>query len=67
MKEKINEIVKLCAKNNFEFILTKEGDKNKFNIIVEEKKFILNIPDFEDKNLISTLNKKIEELKNLSK
>lgn len=67
MTEKINELVKLCAKNNFEFILTKDGDKNKFDIVAEEKKFILNIPDFDDKNLIFILNQKIEELKNLSK
>lgn len=63
MIEQINELVKICGKNNIEFILSKDGEFNTAEFFESEKKFELKIPDFEDKNLKSLLENELEELK----
>lgn len=63
MVEQINELVKICGKNNIEFILSKEGESNTAEFFKNEKKFELNIPDSEDKGLLNLLENKLEELK----
>jgi hypothetical protein len=63
--EKINEIVKICGKNNIEFILTKENEINTAKLNIEDGKFELNIPLPEDNNLKNLLDKELNELKQL--
>lgn len=67
MTDKLNELVKLCGINDIEFIMTKEGDENQIELLKEEKKFILNVPNTEDKELENLLSNKINELKELFK
>lgn len=60
--EKLNELVRLCGINNIEFTIHKSED-NSVEFINEEKKFIVNFADGEDKEFENLLDSKISELK----
>lgn len=61
----LNELVKLCGVNDIDFTITKEGTTNSVEYLKEEKKFLVNVPDGEDKELEILLTNKINELKEL--
>jgi len=64
---KLNELLILCGINNIVFTYQKEEGGNYINFNEPEKTIVVNISDYEDKELDSLLNKKIEELKELFK
>jgi hypothetical protein len=61
--EKLNEILIICGKNNVEFILTREDDKNNIKFDEDSKKLIVNFSDFEDKGIENMIDEKLKELK----
>jgi hypothetical protein len=64
---KLNELLILCGINNIVFTYQKEDGGNYVDFNESEKTIVVNISDYEDKELDSLLNKKIEELKELFK
>lgn len=64
---KLNELLVLCGINNIVFTYQKEDGGNYVDFNESEKTIVVNISDYEDKDLDSLLNKKIEELKELFK
>ena len=64
---KLNELLILCGINNIVFTYQKEEGGNYINFNEPEKTIVVNISDYEDKELDSLLNNKIEELKELFK
>lgn len=67
MVNQLNELVRLCGINDIDFTITKEGSANSVEYLKEEKKFLVNVPDGEDKELENLLESKIKELKELFK
>jgi hypothetical protein len=64
---KLNELLILCGINNIVFTYQKEDGGNYVDFNESEKTIVVNISDYEDKELDSLLNNKIEELKELFK
>jgi hypothetical protein len=64
---KLNELLILCGINNIVFTYQKEEGGNYINFNEPEKTIIVNVSDYEDKELDSLLDKKINELKELFK
>jgi hypothetical protein len=64
---KLNELLILCGINNIVFTYQKEEGGNYIDFNEPEKTIVVNVSDYEDKELDSLLNKKIEELKELFK
>ena len=64
---KLNELLILCGINNIVFTYQKEDSGNYVDFNESEKTIVINISDYEDKELDSLLNNKIEELKELFK
>jgi hypothetical protein len=64
---KLNELLILCGINNIVFTYQKEEGGNYVNFNEPEKTIVVNVSDYEDKELDSLLDKKIEELKELFK
>jgi hypothetical protein len=64
---KLNELLILCGVNNVVFTYQKEDGGNYVDFNGTEKTIIVNISDYEDKELDSLLDKKIGELKELFK
>jgi len=64
---KLNELLILCGINNIVFTYQKEDSGNYVDFNESEKTIVVNISDYEDKELDSLLNNKIEELKELFK
>ena len=64
---KLNELLILCGINNIVFTYQKEEGGNYIDFNEPEKTIVVNVSDYEDKELNSLLNKKIEELKELFK
>ena len=64
---KLNELLILCGINNVVFTYQKEEGGNYIDFNEPEKTIVVNVSDYEDKELNSLLNKKIEELKELFK
>ena len=64
---KLNELLILCGINNVVFTYQKEEGGNYIDFNEPEKTIVVNVSDYEDKELDSLLNKKIEELKELFK
>jgi hypothetical protein len=64
---KLNELLILCGINNIVFTYQKEEGGNYVNFNDPEKTIVVNVSDYEDKELDSLLDKKIEELKELFK
>jgi hypothetical protein len=65
--QKLTELLTLCGKNNIEFVLKKEEEKNSVVYDDEKKKVSINFVDYEDKELETLLSNKINELKELFK
>jgi hypothetical protein len=65
MVNQLNELVKICGINDIDFTMTKEGDENSVVYLKEEKKFLVNVIDGEDKELEILLTNKINELKEM--
>ena len=59
----LKQILVICGEKEMEFILQKEGSENE--IIISDISLILNLPDFEDKDLESKLNECLVKLKSL--
>lgn len=64
---KLNELLILCGINNIVFTYQKEEGGNYIDFNEPEKTIVVNVSDYEDKELDSLLNNKIEELKELFK
>jgi hypothetical protein len=64
---KLNELLILCGINNIVFTYQKEEGGNYVNFNEPEKTIVVNVSDYEDKELDSLLDKKINELKELFK
>jgi hypothetical protein len=64
---KLNELLILCGINNIVFTYQKEEGGNYVNFNELEKTIVVNVSDYEDKELDSLLDKKIGELKELFK
>jgi|688.fasta_scaffold864742_2 hypothetical protein len=64
---KLNELLILCGINNIVFTYQKEEGGNYVNFNEPEKTIVVNVSDYEDKELDSLLDKKIGELKELFK
>ena len=64
---KLNELLILCGVNNVVFTYQKEDEGNYVDFNKDEKTIVVNISDYEDKELDSLLDKKIGELKELFK
>ena len=64
---KLNELLVLCGINNVVFTYQKEDGGNYVNFDENEKTIIVNVSDYEDKELDSLLDNKIKELKELFK
>ena len=64
---KLNELLILCGINNIVFTYQKEDSGNYVDFNESEKTIVINISDYEDQELDSLLNNKIEELKELFK
>ena len=64
---KLNELLILCGINNVVFTYQKENGGNYVDFNKDEKTIVVNISDYEDKELDSLLDKKIGELKELFK
>jgi hypothetical protein len=64
---KLNELLILCGINNIVFTYQKEEGGNYVNFNKPEKTIVVNVSDYEDKELDSLLDKKIGELKELFK
>ena len=64
---KLNELLILCGINNIVFTYQKEEGGNYVNFNESEKRIVVNVSDYEDKELDSLLDKKIGELKELFK
>jgi hypothetical protein len=64
---KLNELLILCGVNNVVFTYQKEDGGNYVDFNKDEKTIVVNISDYEDKELDSLLDKKIGELKELFK
>lgn len=64
---KLNELLILCGINNIVFTYQKEDGGNYVDFNESEKTIVVNVSDYEDKELDSLLNNKIEELKELFK
>jgi len=64
---KLNELLILCGINNIVFTYQKEEGGNYVNFNEHEKTIVVNVSDYEDKELDSLLDKKIGELKELFK
>lgn len=68
ISKKLNHLLTLCAKQNFEFLLQKEGSTNRIYFTgPPENKLEINLGDVEDKDLEKILDEKIQELENLLK
>ena len=65
--DKLNELLVLCGINNVVFTYQKEDGGNYVNFDENEKTIIVNVSDYEDKELDSLLDNKIKELKELFK
>lgn len=59
----LNNIVIICGKNNFEFILTKDGEKNTSQLLVEEKTYTINLPD--EETIDEFLSEELKKLKEM--
>jgi hypothetical protein len=64
---KLNELLILCGVNNVVFTYQKEDGGNYVDFNEDKKTIVVNISDYEDKELDSLLDKKIGELKELFK
>jgi len=64
---KLNELLVLCGINNVVFTYQKEDGGNYVNFDENEKTIIVNVSDYEDKELDFLLDNKIKELKELFK
>ena len=64
---KLNELLILCGINNVIFTYQKEDGGNYVNFDENNKTIIVNVSDYEDKELDSLLENKIKELKELFK
>jgi hypothetical protein len=64
---KLNELLILCGINNVVFTYQKEDGGNYVDFNKEEKTIVVNVSDYEDKELDYLLDKKIGELKELFK
>ena len=64
---KLNELLILCGINNIVFTYQKEEGGNYIDFNEPEKTIVVNVSDYEDKELDSLLDKKINELKELFK
>jgi hypothetical protein len=64
---KLNELLILCGINNVVFTYQKEDGGNYVDFNKDEKTIVVNISDYENKELDSLLDKKIGELKELFK
>ena len=64
---KLNELLILCGINNIVFTYQKEEGGNYVNFNESEKTMVVNVSDYEDKELDSLLDKKIGKLKELFK
>ena len=62
MSNNIIEMIKLCGRNNIEFVWNKNDDKCSSQFLSEEKRFILNVTP-EDDNIEDFLNDELEKLK----
>ena len=66
MDKKIDELFRMCGINNFSFTLQKEGKENFIDYsLTPDKKIIINVPNYEDKEFEKLLDNKIDELKEL--
>lgn len=63
----LNELVRLCGINNIDFTIIKEETTNNVQFLKDEKKFLVNISDVEDKEFGNLLDSKINELKEMFK
>lgn len=61
--DKLNELLILCGVNNIVFTYQKEEGKNYIDFDENNKTIVVNVSDYEDKELDSLITKKIEELK----
>ena len=59
----LNNIVIICGKNNFEFILTKDGEKNTSQLLKEEKTYTINLPD--EETIDEFLSEELKKLKEM--
>ena len=59
----LNNIVIICGKNNFEFILTKDGEKNTSQLLMEEKTYTINLPD--EETIDEFLSEELKKLKEM--
>lgn len=64
---KLNELLILCGINNVVFTYQKEEGGNYIDFNEPEKTIVVNVSDYEDKELDSLLDNKIKELKKLFK
>jgi len=64
---KLNELLILCGINNIVFTYQKEEGGNYIDFNEPEKTIVVNVSDYEDKELDSLLDKKIGKLKELFK
>ena len=64
---KLNELLILCGINNIVFTYQKEEGGNYIDFNEPEKTIVVNVSDYEDKELDSLLDNKIKELKKLFK
>jgi hypothetical protein len=65
--EKLNELLILCGRNDIEFTMKKEEEENNVSFNENDKKLTIHFSNFEDKEMESLLDKKINELKELFK
>jgi hypothetical protein len=65
--DKLNELLILCGINDIVFTYQKEGEDNYIDFNKTDKTIVVNVSDYEDKELDSLINSKIEELKELFK
>jgi hypothetical protein len=65
--DKLNELLILCGVNDIIFTYQKEGENNFIDFNKNNKTIVVNVSDYEDKELDSLITLKIEELKELFK
>jgi hypothetical protein len=55
IEKTIHSLCVLCAKNELEFVLQNEGDKNHCLTDLKNKRLILSLPDMDDEHLLAEL------------
>jgi hypothetical protein len=65
--DKLNELLILCGINDIVFTYQKEGDENYIDFNQNNKTIVVNVSDYEDKELDDLITLKIGELKELFK